>query len=218
MSKKIVLVIFFTLTASLIMGKETGGASWYGGKFQGRLTANGEIFDTNTFTAAHKTLPFNTIVEVTNMGNNKSVLVRINDRGPFVEGRIIDLSRAAADQIGLVGKGVGRVVIKIIKDIEDLQKNGTMKMYKGLIPPGKTVSDRANIQVASFSNRENAEKVKTILHNHNFSPELEFTSTGYIRILLTDIPNTEVEEVTWKLRGLGFSSVLIRKKLAARNK
>jgi len=211
MSKKIVLVIFFTLTASLIMGKETGGASWYGGKFQGRLTANGEIFDTNTFTAAHKTLPFNTIVEVTNLGNNKSVLVRINDRGPFVKGRIIDLSRAAADKIGLVGKGVAQVVIKII-NIEDLQKNGTIKLYRGLTPPRKAVSDRTNIQVASFSNQKNAEKVKNILHNHNFSPEMEFTSTGYIRILLTDIPNIEVKEVMWKLRGLGFSSVLIRKK------
>lgn len=211
MSKKIVLVILFTLTASLVMGKETGGASWYGGKFQGRLTANGETFDTNTFTAAHRTLPFNTIVEVTNLGNNKSVLVRINDRGPFVKGRIIDLSRAAADKIGLVGKGVVQVVIKII-NIEDLKKNGTIKLYRGLTPPGKTVSDRTNIQVASFSNQKNAEKVKTILHNHNFSPELEFTPDGYIRILLTNIQNIEVENVMWKLKSLGFSNVLLRKK------
>ncbi|TVR05053.1 MAG: septal ring lytic transglycosylase RlpA family protein, partial [Spirochaetaceae bacterium] len=71
-----------------------GLASWYGGKFQGRLTANGEVFDTNQLTAAHRTLPFGTIVRVINPVSEQQVVVRINDRGPFVEGRVIDLSRA----------------------------------------------------------------------------------------------------------------------------
>ncbi|MBN1685612.1 MAG: septal ring lytic transglycosylase RlpA family protein, partial [Spirochaetales bacterium] len=88
---------------------EKGIASYYAGKFQGRLTANGEIFDTNRFTAAHKTLPFNTIVKVINDRTGDSVLARINDRGPFVEGRIIDLSRAAADTIDMVGIGLEQV-------------------------------------------------------------------------------------------------------------
>ena len=70
-------------------GVEEGLASWYGGKFQGRKTASGERFDTNKLTAAHRTLPFDTVVKVTNLENNRSVEVRINDRGPFVEGRII---------------------------------------------------------------------------------------------------------------------------------
>ena len=81
--------------------EQTGTASWYGDKFHGRRTANGERYDMYAFTAAHKTLPFGTILRVTNIENNRSILVRINDRGPFVRGRIIDLSRAAAGEIGV---------------------------------------------------------------------------------------------------------------------
>ncbi|UQZ88982.1 hypothetical protein C4J81_07145 [Deltaproteobacteria bacterium Smac51] len=80
---------------------ETGLATWYGGKFHGRKTANGEKFNTRKLTAAHKTLPFNTMVEVTNLSNNRTVIVRINDRGPFSDKHVIDLSRAAADAIGM---------------------------------------------------------------------------------------------------------------------
>jgi rare lipoprotein A (peptidoglycan hydrolase) len=93
-----------------------GFASWYGGRFQGQLTANGEVFDTNLLTAAHRTLPFNTIVEVTHLENSQTVEVRINDRGPFVEGRVIDLSRAAADAIGMAGEGVARVSLRIVSE------------------------------------------------------------------------------------------------------
>jgi rare lipoprotein A len=95
--------------------EEEGLASWYGGKFQGRQTASGEIFDTNQPTAAHKTLPFGTIVRVTNLENGKSTVVRINDRGPFIPGRIIDLSRASALAIGLAGTGVARVRIEELR-------------------------------------------------------------------------------------------------------
>ena len=86
-----------------------GMASWYGPGFAGRLTASGEVFDPNELTAAHKTLPFGTRLRVTHLRSGRSVVVRINDRGPFVGDRIIDLSRAAAEAIGLVGSGVGRV-------------------------------------------------------------------------------------------------------------
>ena len=91
-----------------------GLASWYGGKFHGRLTSSGEVFDTNTMTAAHKTLPFGTVVKVTNQDNGKIAFVKINDRGPFVEGRIIDLSRAAAMELDMVGQGVARVSLEIV--------------------------------------------------------------------------------------------------------
>ena len=80
-----------------------GKASWYGPGFQGRLTANGERFNTNAYTAAHKTLPFGTKVKVTNKNTGRSVVVRINDRGPFVHGRVIDLSKASARAIGISG-------------------------------------------------------------------------------------------------------------------
>lgn len=81
--------------------EQTGTASWYGDKFHGRRTANGERYDMHAYTAAHKSLPFGTILRVTNLDNNKSILVRVNDRGPYVRGRIIDLSHAAADDIGV---------------------------------------------------------------------------------------------------------------------
>lgn len=87
----------------------TGVASWYGPKFAGRRTANGEIFDPTQLTAAHRTLPFGTLVRVTNLATRTNVIVRINDRGPFKGNRIIDLSRAAADAIGLTAMGVGSV-------------------------------------------------------------------------------------------------------------
>ncbi len=98
------------------MAFQTGYASWYGGKFQGRQTASGEIFDTDKLTAAHRTLPFNTIVRVTNLKNDRSVVVRVNDRGPFVQGRIIDLSRAAAQSLDMIKDGTAPVQLDILSD------------------------------------------------------------------------------------------------------
>ena len=92
----------------------SGAASWYGGKFHGRLTANGERYDMNKLTAAHKTLPFGTKVRVTNRANGKSVVVRINDRGPYVGGRAIDLSRGAATAVGMLHSGVAKVKLDIL--------------------------------------------------------------------------------------------------------
>ena len=91
-----------------------GVASYYGKRFHGRRTANGERFDMNAMTAAHKTLPFGSRVEVTNPSNGKSVTVRINDRGPFTRGRTIDLSRAAAQAIGIVSRGHGTVQLALL--------------------------------------------------------------------------------------------------------
>jgi rare lipoprotein A len=94
---------------------ETGIASWYGVPYNGRRAADGEIYDMEQLTAAHRTLPFNTWVEVTNLENNRKVNVRIIDRGPFVNGRIIDLSLAAAREIDMVRQGIVRVRIKVIR-------------------------------------------------------------------------------------------------------
>ncbi len=92
----------------------TGVASYYGRRFHGRLTANGERFDMGALTAAHKTLPFGSLVRVTNPRTGKSVTVRINDRGPFVRGRHIDLSRAAAERIGVISRGHANVKMELI--------------------------------------------------------------------------------------------------------
>jgi rare lipoprotein A len=97
---------------------ETGIASWYGVPYNGRRSANGEVYDMEKFTAAHRTLPFDTWVEVTNLENKKRIDVRITDRGPFVKGRIIDLSLAAAREIDMVAAGTVRVKIKVISKKE----------------------------------------------------------------------------------------------------
>jgi rare lipoprotein A len=91
-----------------------GAASWYGPGFHGRTTANGERFDQNALTAAHRTLPFGTVVRVTYEATGESVTVRINDRGPYAHGRVIDLSREAAEEIGLLGAGVGEVRLEVV--------------------------------------------------------------------------------------------------------
>jgi len=93
-----------------------GQASWYGKRFHGKLTASGEKYNMRAYTAAHKTLPFGTVVRVINTTNNKSVDVKINDRGPFVRGRVIDLSQKAFEQIGNTSKGVVPVRIEILDD------------------------------------------------------------------------------------------------------
>jgi len=97
---------------------ETGLGSWYGRRFHGKLTANGEVFDPEKFTAAHRTLPWGSRVKVTNLTNGKSVEVRINDRGPFGKGRIIDVSRAAAKVLGMVGSGITTVRVERLSDSE----------------------------------------------------------------------------------------------------
>lgn len=100
-------------TGKTIVNSFTGYASWYGKEFHGKKTASGEIFNMNALTAAHRKLPFGTYVLVTNLSNNKKVIVRINDRGPFYKKRIIDLSKKAAEKIGLTK--VGKVKIEILQ-------------------------------------------------------------------------------------------------------
>lgn len=96
--------------------KDRGIASWYGEQFHGKLAANGEVFDMSALTAAHRTLPLGSMVRVVNLVNGKHVRVRINDRGPYVNGRILDLSYAAADRLGMVEGGVSVIQLEVIGD------------------------------------------------------------------------------------------------------
>ena len=118
-----------TITAdrSLVEFVDKGNmkASWYGPGFHGRKTANGEVYDQNSFTAAHKSLKFGTLLKITNLKNNKSVVIRINDRGPYIHGRDLDLSKAAASELGMVRKGVAKLKVEEIKiaGLDDLMMN-----------------------------------------------------------------------------------------------
>lgn len=184
--------IFFLIFLSGIISAEEGLASWYGGKFHGRTTANGETFDTNIFTAAHKTLPFNTVVRVINLLNGETVIVRINDRGPFVEGRVIDLSRAAADAIGMTGVGVAPVRLEIIKESP---------------LPDQNIK---TLQIGAFSNMKNAERMKALLKSGGFDPVMEKTPSGIIRVILPGVKVDQLGKITEKLESLGIINILIR--------
>ena len=111
----LLLLIICNLFGGCFYTTKKGYASYYADFYEGRKTANGEVFKHNKITAAHKKLPFGTKVEVTNLKNNKSIVVRINDRGPFVKGRIIDLSKAAAKEIDMIGDGIVKVKIRYRK-------------------------------------------------------------------------------------------------------
>jgi rare lipoprotein A len=196
-----VWILLLQLSTAVAAFDQEGLASWYGGKFQGRHTASGEIFDTNQFTAAHKTLAFNTVVKVTNLENDKSTVVRINDRGPFIPGRIIDLSRAAAAAIGLAGKGVAKVRIEVLSpdspEAAGVAVSRTPAMY--------------TIQVAAFRNREYAERTLDRLKDEGFSGALERTSTGIYRVFVKDVSESELPAVKQRLHEHGWADVVPRR-------
>jgi rare lipoprotein A len=146
---------------------EVGLASWYGAAHNGRPTANGETFDMSLVTAAHKTLPLPSIVEVTNLDTGKKVRVRVNDRGPFVDGRIIDLSKAAAEELGTMRQGVARVRVRYIGpaplEMARNERRGrtpepVAEAPRSAPPPRPPSRETYEVQVGAFSQRANAEK------------------------------------------------------------
>lgn len=132
-----------------------GNASWYGPDFHGKLTSNGEIYNMHAMTAAHKTLPMNTIVKVTNRRNGLSAIVRINDRGPFVATRIIDLSNAAAKKIKMIGKGTAPVTLEVLGFETKGKKRIPTKKEMRKAPQMRSIGDFA-LQIASFSHIKGA--------------------------------------------------------------
>jgi rare lipoprotein A len=190
--KKLLPIVFMIAGAVLWADPNLQGfASWYGGKFHGRLTSSGEVFDTNEMTAAHRTLPFGTLVKVTNLDNGKCVIVKINDRGPFVEGRIIDLSRAAAEGIDMLGQGIARVSIEIVAFSTDKE------VYA--------------IQVGAYGLEKNAEKARLVLETAGFVVTIEKTGLSVARVLVRAIPALSLPDTRKKLEDLGFSQYLVKK-------
>jgi rare lipoprotein A len=125
---------------------EEGVASWYGNPFDGRKTSNGEIYDMHAFTAAHRTLPFGAVVRVTNLANGKQTEIRVNDRGPFVANRIIDLSQAAAQAIEMIGTGTAMVRLEVIAGPNPLAGSFAVQVGAFLMPEN---ADRLKAQLAA---------------------------------------------------------------------
>ena len=138
---------------------QTGVASWYGRDFHGRLTANGERYNMHAMTAAHTTLPLPTLARVTNLENGRQVVVRINDRGPFVKSRLIDLSHAAAKALGYTDKGTARVRVQALQDSASIPKPDSPSAAAPAIRPLISKS-RVYVQVGAFASMENADRLR----------------------------------------------------------
>jgi rare lipoprotein A len=142
-----------------IGSSETGIASWYGDPYHGRHAANGEIYDMEKFTAAHRTLPFGTWVRVKNLSNDRTVDVRIQDRGPFVHQRIVDLSRAAAREIEMLGPGTAKVRLTVIPPPPVRESVAAPTVEIAPPTPAATKADLFAVQIGAFQDRSKAESL-----------------------------------------------------------
>lgn len=248
-------------------------ASYYGDEFQGRPTSSGELFDMNALTAAHKTLPFGTMLEVTNLANGKKVVVRVNDRGPFVDTRELDVSKAAAAQLGMIESGTARVSIRKIAGldaaavgaahapitvtndepvtvipgtqanaapatvavasapanaavtmpvsapatltapaVQSAVPNQTAQPVQTVAAPllgEKTTGLNWRIQLGSFSNEENANRLVIRLRKDGFNPAFE-KSGALTRVVIASIPDRELAATRSRLDTAGYGQYLVR--------
>ena len=213
--RRLLLTAVLLATAGSLLPAEEGLASWYGGKFQGRRTASGEVFDTRRFTAAHKSLPFGTLVLVTSLENGRSTTVRINDRGPFVAGRVIDLTLAAAAAIGLAGKGVALVRLEVLPPGG---RPGAGTAAAGALPasPGGEAPSAAGrpasycLQLGAFRLRANAEGFLESLAAAGFAGELEPAEGGVTRVVIRRVVPADLPGLQERLAAAGWAEGLVR--------
>jgi rare lipoprotein A len=181
----------------------TGIASWYGEDFNGKPTSSRESYDTEALTAAHRTLPFQTRVRVVNLDNRKSVVVRINDRGPFINGRIIDLSLAAARAVDMVGPGTAPVRLEILS---------------GPPPPA---GPQFSVQIGSFLRKEGAQELEARLKD-DFGPAtietVSLEGRRYYRVRLRAADRKASEALSRRLAEAGFSGLIFEEADRARKR
>jgi len=180
--------------------KATGTASWYGTKFHGQRTSSGETYDMYGMTAAHKTLPLPTYATVKNLSNNREVIVKINDRGPFHDGRIIDLSYAAAVKLGVFGTGTAKVEVTAIN----------------LAPKEVPIAEGVLfVQVGAFSQRENAKKMRDRLKNSDLQRDIHVVkaTTGRANIFRVRVGpfdlRSEADRMAHNLMGMGIEEAKV---------
>lgn len=162
---------------------EVGIASWYGPGFHGKLTANGETYNQKAMTAAHKTLPLPTLVKVENLENGKSVVVRVNDRGPYSKGRIIDLTEVAARRLGMIDKGTAKVRVSVLSEDPDCY-----------VTAGHEVNiDKGNfaVQIGAFTNAENAKRLAGKIGSRAVVSKGYAKGTEWSRVWVTGYPTKE---------------------------
>ncbi len=183
-------------SAGTIINGETGLASWYGHPYHGRPAADGEIYDMEKLTAAHRTLPFGTMVRVVNLNNGKTVDVRIIDRGPFVENRIIDLSHAAAQAVDLIGPGVAPVRLDILS-----------------VPALSAASDWFGVQAGAFLDAGRAERLRATLEQE-FGPAQmvqRADSPAFWRVVVGRVPSEQAAaELASRVRAKTGAAFVVR--------
>lgn len=188
---------------------QRGIASWYGQKFNGRKTSSGEIYSICEFTAAHKTLPLPSYVRVTNTKNGKSVVVRVNDRGPFHEGRIIDLSFVAASRIGLDKTGTAPVRVELLTGDDSRQRDASRSDQDDKPVRNSNNNDDVSLQFGSFSNKDNAKQLQDRLQAVNINNvELEKADVNELsvwRVQVHGLKNEQLSDIFEKVRQLGLS-------------
>ncbi len=214
-------------------------ASYYAEDFHGKRTSNGERFNMNDYTCAHKSLPFDTILKVTNLANGKSCEVRVNDRGPFVASREIDLSKAAAVKLGMIGSGTTKVKLEIVKKGPDtkLSQQTAASAAKIMVKLGgssakatnsttkKTSTKKAvnlapgtywDIQLGAFSTKENAKEFARRLSRAGFKDivlQTGTTSSGTItRVAIKKVPASKVTDTQNQLAAAGFNDQTLRQR------
>ncbi len=219
MKKSILIISFIILNSCFAQAQngysEKGIASYYADKFNGRTTANGEKFNNSKMTAAHKTLPFGTIVKVTNVQNQKSVIVRINDRGPYAHGRIIDLSKKAATELGMLQTGLSEVLVEEVESVgksevsesdlhEDIEDSYVMSIWGT-----KRKAPAFGVQIASFESRDAAINFGKEAYNKGVKLPLiivyKENNKTYYRVMAGDFDNIEdAEHYMTKLKKTGY--------------
>ena len=204
-------------------------ASYYAEDFHGKKTSNGERFNMNALTCAHKSLPFNTVLKVTNLANGKSCEVRVNDRGPFVLNREIDLSKAAAVKLGMIGSGTTKVKLEIVKQgantklSQQTAASATKimkKLYGEAVTTGSTASSQKklaagtfwDIQIGAFKSKDNAKARAKELSKAGFK-DIVLQNYGEVtRVAIKNVPAEKVAQTKTELAQKGFTETTLRQR------
>ncbi len=191
---------------------QTGTASWYGEKFHGRRTASGEVFDMYRKSAAHKILPLGTYVKITNLKNRQEVVVRINDRGPFVKGRVIDLSYAAAKEIGMIEPGVTKV--KVVAMGKEVGKIASPLGKKPVLEMEDFRIGEFTVQVGAFTRKDNAlrlsDRLKVLFDYVDVKVVRDIAGERFYRVRVSKSKTlTQARAMEQKLKSIGFEEAFI---------
>ena len=198
--------------------KERGISSWYGTKFHGRATSSQEIYDMCQFSAAHKSLPIPSYARVTRLDTGQSVIVRVNDRGPFHEGRIIDLSFAAATKLGINKVGTAKVEVEAITISDSISESvivaqEPVALQQTVLAPEINTSSKNFIQIASFSNKDNAKVLLDKLQASNiddaFIKKYQLDDNSVWRVRVGPLNEAEIRDTLDKLNNIGLKGLRV---------